>query len=431
MAITFPATGSVVTPDTFAITTSASVQAGDLLIFQVAFNDINDEPAPPTGPGSGEARIDSGTFYFFSSPAHQSYWYTAVAAGPSETYTWSSFNDGNHMNITYVACRGCSTTLEDHNGAIHGTAGTSFTSDSVTAASTTRALLLMVGVTAQATNNISATGFTELIDTLDNNGTTNVEVYAGNKTAASGSQTASIALSTSAKACSMLFVLTPSGGTDATATPSTVAATATVPTPALSTSSTVTLAGPVASTATVPTPTLSTGSRVTLAGPVAAVAAAPSPTISTGSVVTLATVAAAATVPAPAVTAGGNATVMLGAPIAAVAAVPTPALSTGQRVTLAGPVAAVAAVLAPTIQLGVTVQLTTVAGVAAVLAPTVSTGSAVVLGGPVAAAATVPTPTVATPAASSGLAGVAHGPLPLVPGAVTVHTVSIVGAINN
>jgi hypothetical protein len=213
VAITFPASGSVVTADTFAITTSGSVVSGDLLIFQVAFNDINDEPAPPTGPGSGEARIDSGTFYFHSSPAHQSYWYTAVAAGPSETYTWAPFNDGNHMNITYVAVRGCSTTLEDHNGATHGTANTNHTSDSVTAVDTTRMLLLMVGVTSQPTNDISATGFTQLIDTQDVNGTTNVEIYAGHKTAAAGAQTASFTLNTEAeKACSMLFVLAPAAG---------------------------------------------------------------------------------------------------------------------------------------------------------------------------------------------------------------------------
>jgi hypothetical protein len=216
VAITFPASGSVVTPDTFSIATSSSVQAGDLLIFQVAFNDINDEPAPPTGPGSGEARVDSGTFYFFSSPAHQSYWYTAVAAGGSETYTWSPFNDGNHMNITYVAVRGCSTTLEAHNGAIHSSASGSHTSDSVTATDTSRVLLLMVGLTSQPTNDVSATGYTQLIDTQDNNGTTNVEIYAGHKSAVAGAQTATFALNTEAeKACSMLFVLTPAGGQSA------------------------------------------------------------------------------------------------------------------------------------------------------------------------------------------------------------------------
>lgn len=391
MAITFPASGSVVTPDTFAITTSSSVQAGDLLIFQVAFNDINDEPAPPTGPGSAETRIDSGTFYFYSAPAHQSYWYTAVAAGASETYTWSSFNDGNHMNITYVAVRGCSTTLEDHNGAIHSSASSSHTSDSVTATDTTRMLLLMVGSTGTPTNNISATGFTELIDTQDNNGSINVEIYAGHKTAAAGAQTASIALGTEAeKACSMLFVLAPSSGGSVTGT-----AVATLGG----------LAGTAAGTRTV---------TATAAAPLGRATAA---VVGTRTVTGTAVAALGRVVGA----ASGQRTVTG----TAAAALGRAAASASATRTVLGVGAGALGALTAAATVGASTKTGTAAAVLGALsggatgARTVIGAGAGALGGLTAVAASGPT----------GMTGEAHGPLPVAIGAITVHTYGIAGAV--
>lgn len=180
------------------------------------------------------------------------------------------------------------------------------------------------------------------------------------------------------------------GGTGATVTPSTVAATVTVPASTLSTGSTVSPTQVAAAVAT-PAPTVRIHSTITPAA-VALAAAVPAAAQSTGSTATPATVPAAAAVPGVSVTAGGSATVVP-SPVAATAAVPAPSLSTGSTPTPAA-VAAAASVPARIISGGALATPTPVAAVAAVPAGSPGAGSTV---SPVsvATAATIPLPTVA------------------------------------
>jgi hypothetical protein len=134
-----------------------------------------------------------------------------------------------------------------------------------------------------------------------------------------------------------------SAGTDAAATPTTVAAVASVPAPTVTVS-----ASPapttVASTAALPGPALSTGAGAT-PDTVAVAAAVPAPSVTTQDVelVALDTVETSADVPGPAVSASTDATLNR---IEAIAALYAPSISADASVTLA-PIQVVAAVHAP------------------------------------------------------------------------------------
>lgn len=229
------------------------------------------------------------------------------------------------------------------------------------------------------------------------------------------------------------------GGTDATVTPTTVAAVAAVPAPALDTGQVVT-ASPVAAVAAVPAPALQLSTSVTVAA-VTAVAGVGTATLSTGEVAAASTVAAvggvgtatigASTtvqpstvaavggvgipalhtgetaspstvaavggVGAPSIATGGSTTVSA-ATVAAVAVIAAAGLSTGERVT-AGTVPAVAAVPAVTVQISIAVAAATVAATGAVGAASLAAGQTAAAVA-VAALAAVPAPTIAATAAA-------------------------------
>lgn len=232
---------------------------------------------------------------------------------------------------------------------------------------------------------------------------------------------------------------------DATVSPSTVAATATVPAVSVFTGEVV-IAGTVAAVATVGAPTVQTGEAVTAvtvaavatvgtvsvttsgnvsinATTVAAVATVGAPTVQTGETVTAVKVSATATVGAPTLQTGQTATAVI---VAAVATVGAPAVNTGEGVA-ATTVAAVATVGAVTVRLSVAIAPGTVAVTATVGAPALSAGQ-VVAAVLVAAAATVGVVSVSV-AAPVGLVGNVHGPLPIAPGQIVVHTGTIAGAV--
>jgi hypothetical protein len=233
--------------------------------------------------------------------------------------------------------------------------------------------------------------------------------------------------------------VTAAGGTDATVSPSTVAAVAAVPAVTVTTGSIVpavtvaavgavptatpvlgTLVGAgtvaavgavpavtlradanltgstVAATGAVPTATPSTGETVT-ASTVAAVAAVPATTLHTGEIVNAVTVVAVAAVPTPSVATGGS-TNVAAVTVVAVAAITSVGLSTGERVT-ASTVAAVAAVPAVTVRLSVLIVAATVAATTAIPAANAATGTQVAAL-TVAALAAVPPPTIAATAAA-------------------------------
>lgn len=203
--------------------------------------------------------------------------------------------------------------------------------------------------------------------------------------------TAAHGISTPSYATPAIAVLemkgTAGAGGDATVTPATVAATASVPGPAVA-------AGATVSPATVPV-----------------TASVPAAVVSAGAVTVPASVAALATVPAPTVTAGGNATVTP-ATVAVAATIPAAAVAASSLATPAT-VAATASVAAATVRGGATATPATVAATASVAAPGMSTGGTVTAA-TVNAAAAVATPTVttssgstATPATVAGIATVA------------------------
>jgi len=200
---------------------------------------------------------------------------------------------------------------------------------------------------------------------------------------------------------------------DATITPGTVIALATVPSATVSgaaavTATTVAATGTVgtatpaagsaavpvrvAAVATVGAPAVSAGARLAPAT-VAGTATVGAPAVSAGARPTPAVVAATATVPPPAVSAGGTATITPAA-VSAVATVPAATLSVGSRLA-PSTVAATAAVPAPTARAGATITPVRVAATASVAAPTVSAGAgATVTPVRVAATASVPSVTV-------------------------------------
>lgn len=104
----------------------------------------------------------------------------------------------------------------------------------------------------------------------------------------------------------------------------------------------------VVATTAIPTPALSTGSTVT-PSPVAATVTIPDPSPSGGATVAPGVISATTVIPQPVLATGGNVTVGVD-PIAAVATVLAPAFRTDSKVT-PGPIAAVATVPLPHIQL--------------------------------------------------------------------------------
>lgn len=289
-------------------------------------------------------------------------------------------------------------------------------------------------------------GGTERMDTGD--ATLTVDTKTQAVAGGTGSLTATCASSDRRGALlgSLLSVALSSG--DATVTASVVAATATVGAPSLRADQTVTAVkvsatatvgaptitlsvvitpGVVAAVATVGTPTLSTGETVVAPATVAAVATVGAPTLSTGEVVTAVTVAAVATVGTVSVSSGGSVNITASV-VSAVATAGAPALSTGERVAPAT-VAAVTTVGAPTITLSVAITPARVAATATVGTVAVTTTTAALITAVrVLAVASVGAPTITTGGGTS-LAGNAHGPLPLAVGSITVHTVSIAGAV--
>lgn len=155
----------------------------------------------------------------------------------------------------------------------------------------------------------------------------------------------------------------------------------------------------VVGTASVPAPTVLSGAIVTPSS-AAAIAAVPAPTVIAESSATAAptTVAGVAAVPAPT---GIPETRVAPVAVVGTAAVPTPTVLATASVAPTT-VAGVVSVPAPTVQAGVIVGPSTVAGTAAVPAPTIiATGggaSATATPATVAAIATVPAPTVWTAA---------------------------------
>lgn len=158
---------------------------------------------------------------------------------------------------------------------------------------------------------------------------------------------------------------------DATVNPSTVVATAAVPSPTVKTSATV-AAATVAAVATVPAPTLSIGTTTTPAT-VVAVGAVGAPTISLGTTVTPSTVVSVAAVNSPTVSLSATATPST---VVSIAAVNGPTLSIGTTVT-PSTVAAIAAIPAPSVVAVTTISPAAVTGVAAI--PTVDAVGAMTL----------------------------------------------------
>lgn len=180
------------------------------------------------------------------------------------------------------------------------------------------------------------------------------------------------------------------GGTDATATPSTVDAVASVDTPTLSTGETIT-ATTVDTVASVAAPTVGTGSSVT-ASTVDTIASVDTPTIATGSTVSATTVEATASIDAPAISTGSTVTASV---IDALVSVDTPTVSTGADATVTpSTVDAVSSVDAPVVATGDTVTASTVDLTSEIGTPTITTGASI-SPSTVDAVASIATPTVA------------------------------------
>lgn len=430
MAITFPAAYSSVQGDGgnngLAITTGTETEADDVLVVGMCVNGNADTITPPGG--WTEATVGDNSIATTGGQIRA--WYL-VDPADSTTYTWT-VGTSTRRSIVGVLCRGVdNTTPIDVKGSNQSGPGTNHTPPSLTSTVDNVGVVDIIGLrqfspdTANWTVPASGLTWTEQKDVQGADSNNNIRLALG--TAVAG---AAGALSTAVWTQSDVFedsidiriALKPAagGGTDATVTPSTVAAVASVPSATVSTGSTVTPAV-VAAVAAVPTATVSTGSTVT-PGSVAAVAAVPTATVSTGSTVTASTVAAVAAVPAASISAGST---VLAVTVQAVAAVPAATVATGSTVT-AVTVAAVAAVPTPNVTAGgATIAAATVAAVAAVNSPTVSAGSTV-LPSTVVAVASIPAPTVVVPAA--GMTGLMHG-TELVGGAVTHHAVALAGGV--
>lgn len=217
--------------------------------------------------------------------------------------------------------------------------------------------------------------------------------------------------------------IVPAAGTDATATPATVAAIGLIGSiQASSTAAPATVAAigsvgsatvqagtgvapaTVVAVGAIGSPTVQAGSRPVPAT-VVAVGLIGTPAVQAGSVVVAATVQAVAAVATPTVTAGGNVTVSA-VTVAAIGAVGTPAVQAGSRPAPAT-LPAIGLVGSVSVQAGTTAAPATVAAIASVGSPSLRTGS------------TISAATVAAIAAIG--APVVGGVLP-VPGTITPTT---------
>jgi hypothetical protein len=273
-------------------------------------------------------------------------------------------------------------------------------------------------------------------------GTTAAQVLGGAGATGTRMFTASVAQPYATVSIAVRPVAPPPTTIDATATPATVAGTATIPTPVAVTGSTATPAVVVAATTiptpavgapavpavvagvtSIPAPTVTTGSTATPAV-LAAAASIPAPTVVLSVLAAPAVVAATATVPAPVVTTG---TAASPAKVSAVASIPAPTPVTGSTAT-PGVVAATSTVPAPTLATSSTATPAVVAGAASIPVPTAA-GGAGATPAVVPAVAAIPTPTVSTGATALPVqvAGVTSIPTPIVVTSSTAAPAVVVG----
>lgn len=211
-----------------------------------------------------------------------------------------------------------------------------------------------------------------------------------------------------------LLIVDQAPAASATATPTVVTLTATVPAPVPSATVTVS-ATVVTMAATVPSPTL-TRSATATPTVVTAIASVPAPTVTGSAVATPAVVTMPATVPAPTLTAAAT----VGPSVVTMAAtVPAPTV-TGGATPEPAVITLIASVPAPAVAVGRTVTPTVITLIAEVPAPSLSTGAgavatplvvtmlaevltpAVAVGGTVSAAVVTLTATVPSPAVTAG-----------------------------
>lgn len=210
--------------------------------------------------------------------------------------------------------------------------------------------------------------------------------------------------------------------------PTTVAATASIPTPTAAASSEATPTA-VAGTATVPTPSIST---TALAAPatVAGTASIPAPDLSTTSVVDAVTVPATASIPTPDVTASAAAEPLT---VQATTSIPAPAAAASST-TEPATVTAAASVPTPVIATTALATPATVTGETSIPTPGIEAmGNATVNAVTVEATASIPTPTAAgsstaTPATVQGTA-VVPTPAASAAGTATPATVAATTSI--
>jgi len=242
------------------------------------------------------------------------------------------------------------------------------------------------------------------------------------------SATASVpnpAVTTSAQAtpsviAAVVSIPTPTITRSALATPSVVSASASIPTPTVSASSKP-APSVVSSVASVPTPTITTSATAT-PGVVSATASIPTPTITRSALVAASVVQATASIPTPSVSAGGNQNVNASV-ISASASIPTPTPS-ASATAAPSVVGAVASVPATAAHGGAVASPGVVQGTSSVATPTIIGGlspTPVVIQ----AVTSIPTPTVtaslSATATPSVIAAVSSVPTPAVSVSVAIH----------
>lgn len=213
-----------------------------------------------------------------------------------------------------------------------------------------------------------------------------------------------------------------SGAVNATATPSVVAGTTSIPSPTVATGETVT-ATAVAGTTSVSAPTVTTGASVAPAV-VAGATTVGAAVVATGSRVTAVVVAGATTIPVPVVRQDRTVTAAV---VAGSATVPAATVSTGS--TVAGTVVAgSASIPTPTASGGATATPPVVAGSTTVPGPAISTGETVPAT-VVAGATSIPTPAVSASSVPQPpvVAGTATVPAAAVATGETVTAVVVAG----
>ena len=184
-----------------------------------------------------------------------------------------------------------------------------------------------------------------------------------------------------------LFDLAAAG--DALVTPSTIAATVSLPAPTVLAGA-ITSPSTVAATTTTPAPTL-LASAIVQPSTIAATVSLPAATVLAAAMATPSTIAATVSVPTPTVLVGGNVTVSP-ATVAATVSVPAPTIL-ATAITAPSTIAATVSVPAPTILAAAKPTPATVAASVSVPAPTVR-GTAIVTPATTAATVSVPTPAI-------------------------------------